>query len=166
MKVETSLMEQPINQSVITLERSGWRNIKNFVKSQLLFDIHRQYLWTFLTDLQAEVSRFRCQIFHCFAYFLKIYLDYHRVLSFISYPLVTVLHLESFENNLVELDFSYLKKRVSTVKPSQEGEFFCTVTKYFFQDSCVFPYIKTFLKVSDPVFEKNPTRVNNLDGNS
>ena len=44
------------------------RNIKNFLKSQPLFDVHRQYVWTFLTDLQVEVPRFRCRIFHCFAY--------------------------------------------------------------------------------------------------
>ena len=38
---------------------------------------------------------------------------------------MTVLHLESFENNLFELDFSTSKKeRVFTVEPSQEGEFF------------------------------------------
>ena len=52
--------------------------------------------------LQAGVSRFHCRISHCFAYFLKIYLDYHRFLSFINYPLVTDLHLESFKNNLFE----------------------------------------------------------------
>ena len=38
----------------------------------------------------------------------------------------------AFRNNLSELDFSISKKRVSTVKPSQEDEFFCTVMKYFF----------------------------------
>ena len=76
------------------------RNIKKHVKSQPLFDVHRQYLWTFLTDLQAEVSRFRCPIFLLFCLFSQ---NYHRFLSFISYPLVIVLHLESFENNLVEL---------------------------------------------------------------
>ena len=43
---------------------------------------------------------------------------------------MVVLHLESFEDNLFELDFSIYKKRVSTVKPSQEGEFFCTVMKF------------------------------------
>ena len=40
-------MEQPINQSVITLEGSGCdkrKNIENFVKSQPLLDVHRQYL--------------------------------------------------------------------------------------------------------------------------
>ena len=37
---------------------SKGRNIKNFVKSPPLFDVHRQYLWTFLIDLQAEVSTF------------------------------------------------------------------------------------------------------------
>ena len=50
------------------------RNIKIFVKNQSLFDVdvHRQYLWTFLVDLQAEVSRFCCRISHCFAYFLNV----------------------------------------------------------------------------------------------
>ena len=43
---------------------------------------------------------------------------------------------------------------VSMVKPSQEDELFRTVMKYFFEDSCSFPYIKTLLKVSEPVFEK------------
>ena len=61
------------------------RNIENFLKSQPLFDVYQQYLWKFLIELQAEVSRFCC-----------------RILSFISYPLVIVLHLESFENNLIE----------------------------------------------------------------
>ena len=75
------------------------RNIKNFVKSQPLFDVHRQYL-----------QRLRCRNFYCYAYFLKIQHDYHRVLSFTNYPFVIVLHLESFENNLFELDFSISKK--------------------------------------------------------
>ena len=38
---------------------------------------------------------------------------------------MTVLQLESFENNLFELDFLIPKnKRVSTVKPYQENDFF------------------------------------------
>ena len=41
------------------------------------------------------------------------------------------LHLEAFKNNLFELDFSASKKGVSTVKPSQEDEFFGTVLKFF-----------------------------------
>ena len=74
-------MEQPVNQFVITHGGGGGgggsgckngRNIKNFENHQPLLDVHRQYLWTFLIDLQAEVSRFRCRIFHCFTYFLKI----------------------------------------------------------------------------------------------
>ena len=49
------------------------RNIKNFVKSQPLFDIHREYLWTFRIDLQAEVSRFHCLIFlRCLLIFSKV----------------------------------------------------------------------------------------------
>ena len=121
-------MEQPINQPFITLEAPGCskkgRNIKNSVKSQPLFDVNPQYVQTFLMDSQAEVSRFRWQIFHCFAYFLKIKLEYHRFLLFISCPLGTDLHFESFKNNLFELHFSISKKRVSTVKPSQEDDFF------------------------------------------
>ena len=42
------------------------KTLKNFLNCQSLFDVHRQYLKSFLLDLQAEVSRFRC-----FAYFLK-----------------------------------------------------------------------------------------------
>ena len=43
-----------------------------------------------------------------------------------------VLHLYSFENNRFELDSSVSKKKcVSTVKPSQEGEFFFMVMKHF-----------------------------------
>ena len=36
---------------------------------------------------------------------------------------MTILHLESFENNLLELDFSISEKRAFTVKP-QGGEYF------------------------------------------
>ena len=60
------------------------------------------------------------------------------------------------------MDFSISRKRVSTVKPCQEGEFVLHGHENFFRDPCSFPYIKTLLKVSDPVFEKNLTRVNNL----
>ena len=70
---------------------------------------------------------------------------------------MTDLHLESFKNNTFESDFSIPKKRISMVKPSQEDEFFYMVMKYFFRDSCSFSYIKTLLKVSDHVVEKNPT---------
>ena len=71
--------------------------------------------------------------------------------------MVTVLHLESSENKLFELDFSISKKRVFTVKPSQEDEFVLHGYDIFFRDSCFFRYIKALLKVSDPVFEKDPT---------
>ena len=81
----------------------------------------------------------------------------NRFLSFITYPMVIVLHLESFENNLFELDFSISKKRVCTVKRSQEGEYFLHGYKILFRDSCFFSYIKTLLKLLEHVFEKNPT---------
>ena len=45
---------------------------------------------------------------------------------------------------------------------SQEGQLFLHDYEIPFRDSCSFPYIKMFLKVSDPAFEKNPTRVNKL----
>ena len=60
-------------------------------------------------------------------------LNYHRFLSFISYPLMIVLHLESFESTLFELDFSASKKRVSTVKPSQEGDFWYDYEIFFIE---------------------------------
>ena len=66
------------------------------------------------------------------------------------------LPLEPLKNNLFELDFSISKgKRVSTVKPSQEDEFFARLwNEIFYQDPCSFPYTKTLLKVSDHGFEK------------
>ena len=77
------------------------REIIIFAKSQPLFDVHRQYVDVSLIDSQARASRFRCRIFHCFVDFLKIYLDYHRFLSLKSYGHMIFLHLESFENKLV-----------------------------------------------------------------
>ena len=43
--------------------------IENFARSQLLFDVHRQYLQTFLIDLQPEVSRLSLSNFSLFAFF-------------------------------------------------------------------------------------------------
>ena len=60
-------MEQPINQSVITVEGSDCDKRKKYLelfKESAAFDVSDR--------LQAEVSRFRCRIFHCFTYFLKI----------------------------------------------------------------------------------------------
>ena len=39
------------------------RNIKNFAKSLPRFDVHRQYLWTFLIDLPADVEFFTVCLF-------------------------------------------------------------------------------------------------------
>ena len=47
-----------------------------------------------------------------------------------------VLHLESFEINLFELDFSVSKKCVSMVKRSQEGKFFLHGYEIFFSMKC------------------------------
>ena len=65
-----------------------------------------------------------------------------------------VLHLESSENKLFELDSSLSKKLVSMAKRSQKGEYFCAVIKKIFLDSWSFPFFKTLLKLSDHVFEK------------
>ena len=68
---------------------------------------------------------------------------------------MTVLDLESLESSIFELDFSiFKKKRVSTVKPSQEDDFFLHGNDIFFRDSCSFLCIKALLKVSDPFFRK------------
>ena len=85
-----------------------------------------------LLIVKADDSRFRCRIFHCFAYFVKLLLDYNQFLSFIRCPLVTALHLESFENSIFELDFSISKKRISSVKRSQEDEYFLHRYEIFF----------------------------------
>ena len=58
----------------LSLHLRGWvaTNGRDIVKSQPLFDVHRQYLQTLLIDLQAALLRFRCRIFLFFAYFFKI----------------------------------------------------------------------------------------------
>ena len=48
------------------------REIIIFVKSQLPFDVHRQYLNVSLIDLQARVLRFCCRIFHSFELSLTV----------------------------------------------------------------------------------------------
>ena len=93
------------------------REIIILAKSQPPFDVHRQYLDISLIDPQARVSRFRCRIFHCFGDFLKILLDYHQFLSLKGYWHMIFLHLESFENKLVDYISQYSKNRVFTVKP-------------------------------------------------
>ena len=78
------------------------REIIIFAKSQSPFDVLRQHLDVSLTDSQARVSRFRCRIFHCFVDFSKIWFDYHWFLSLKSYQHMIFLHLESFENKIVD----------------------------------------------------------------
>ena len=55
------------------------RNIKNFVKSQLFFDVHQQYLWTFMIDLQvvslSSVSLF-CLFSHNLARLSSVFIFY------------------------------------------------------------------------------------------
>ena len=68
--------------------------------------------------------------------------------------MVIVLHLESFESNLLELDFSISKKRRVAMRRKMN---FCMAMKYFFQDSYSFLYNKILLNVSDHVFKINPT---------
>ena len=51
------------------------RNIVNFVKSEPLFDVHRQYLWKFLIDLQAEVLRFAVEFYTVLLIFSKFSLN-------------------------------------------------------------------------------------------
>ena len=104
----------------------------------------------FLIDLRMKFRGFAVQFFtvsHIFSNFSSI------VIGFVFYKLFSgVLLLESFESNLFELNFLISKKRVSTVKHSQEGELFLYGYAVFFHS---FSYIKTLLKVSDPVLEKS-----------
>ena len=67
-----------------------------------------------------------------------------------------VLHLESFKNNLVELDFSISKKkRVYMVKRSQEGEYFLHGNEIFFFSRLLL--LSICQNTSEHVFEKNLT---------
>ena len=74
-----------------------------------------------------------------------------------------VLRLESFKNNLFELDFLTSKKNVFLQSNLvRKVSFLHGYDIFFSRDSCSFPYIKILLKVSDYIVEKNPTSVNNL----
>ena len=74
--------------------------------------------------------------------------SHHRVLSFISYHLVIVLHLESFESNLFELDIYR-----SVLLRFQEDELFCTVITFFSRFLLLSMYQNTFESIR-PCFEK------------
>ena len=58
------------------------------------------------------LSYYKCYIYMQQNRAKQTIVDYHRVLSFISYRLVNVLLLKSFENYFLELDFSIFKKNV------------------------------------------------------
>ena len=75
---------------------------------------------------------------------------------------MTIFHLESFENNLFESDFSISGKTCFYGQTFSRRWIFFARLGIFFQDSCSFPCIETLLKLSDHVFQKNPTWVNNL----
>ena len=69
----------------------------------------------------SSISRgFAVELFTVLLIFSQNLARFSSVLSLMSYPLVTVLHLESFENNLFELDFLISKRTCFyTVKPYQ-----------------------------------------------
>ena len=76
-------------------------------------------------------------------------------LSFISYPLVIVLHLESFESNLFKLGFSISKKMFFYGQTLLERCFFAQLCcGYFFKILPPFPYIKTLSASIRPCFQK------------
>ena len=70
----------------------------------------------FLTDVQADLSGFSCQMLHCTEIFLKFKLDYHQFLSFIGYPLIAVFSLESFIKQPFGLGFSTVQKTCFIIK--------------------------------------------------
>ena len=78
------------------------RPIKNFVKvsHSLMYTDSISRRFDRFTGWSFEVSLSNFSLFCSFSQNLV------RLSSFISYSLVTVLHLESFENTLLELDFS------------------------------------------------------------
>ena len=70
-----------------------------------------------------------------------------------------VLHLKSFGNN--HLTSGYFKVHFVWSKPLRKVKRLQNY-KIFFQGSCSFSYIKTLLKVLDPVSEQNSKPDDNL----
>ena len=64
-------------------------------------------IWMLLIDLQAEVRRFCCPIFHCFAHFLNFSSIIITFLSFISYPLIILTGTVSRDNKQTKLHVTY-----------------------------------------------------------
>ena len=68
--------------------------------------------------------------------------------------MVIVLHLESSENNLYELDFSTSKKRVFTVKRSQEDGYFLHGYEFFLR-FLLLSICQNTSEIIRPCFPKN-----------
>ena len=126
--------------------------------------MHQQYVYAFLIDLQLLFWLLSQNLARLSSVSIFYKLDYHQFLSFISYHLVTVLHLESFENKVFESYFSISKKNVfPIIKPPQKAEFFARLCNMFYRDSCSFPYTITLLNCIRLCFRKRKTTlVNNI----
>ena len=86
-------MEKPINQSVLEFKGSGCdKREKQLKLCKCSINLCTQAVC--LIDLQAEVSRFRCPIFHCLFSQLS---SISFVSMFYSYPLVIDLNLQLFK---------------------------------------------------------------------
>ena len=79
----------------LVAQRQGIKKSQDFLKRDP--DALSQYLWTFLIDIQTEVSKVSL-----FCLFSQNLARLQSFLSFISYNLVIILHLELFEDNLFE----------------------------------------------------------------
>ena len=77
------------------------REIIIFAKSQPPFDVHRQYLDVSLTDSQARVQGFAVEFFTVL-WISRNLARLSLVFIFKNYRHMIFLHLESFENKLVD----------------------------------------------------------------
>ena len=123
------------------------RNIKNFVKSPPLFDVH----WAVSLDVfdrftgrNFEVTLSNFSLFCLFSQNLARLSGFIFYKSFISYPLVIFLHLWSFENNLSKLDFSISKETCFYGQTFSGTLIFCTDMKYVFEILAPFYVSKHF----------------------
>ena len=129
------------------------RNIIIFVNSQPLFDVHRQFLQTFLIDLQAEVSRFLCRIFTVFLFSQNL----ARLSSvFIFYKLSSgdCLAFRVILKQPFRIRFPDILKTYFYGQTFSGSEFFCTVMGKFFSRFLLLSIYQSTSEGTKPCFRK------------
>ena len=147
----------PLNQSVITLEGSGYdKKTKHWKLCK-----EAAALWftpavspDVSDSLQAEISGFAVK-FSLFCLFSQNLARLSSVFIFFSSPLVIVLYLGSFENNLFELDFLIFKKTCFYGQTLPGSWNFFHDYEIFFEILARCPKLKHFWKYQTLFSKKN-----------